>query len=413
MATSDLVGLAVAAGLGLLVGLQRERTERALGGIRTFPLIALFGAVCAHLAEVFGGWILAAGLLALVACVVASSVVAMRSGATDAGMTTEIGALLLYGLGAYIVIGEMVPAVVVGGVVLLLLQLKQPMHAFARAVGEDDMRAVSQFVLVSLVILPVLPRRPFGPYGAWNPFQIWLMVTLIVAIGLVGYVAYRAIGGRGGPLVAGLVGGLMSSTAVTASYARRAAAGPSAAPMAALAIAAAASVSLARVLVELAIVAPRSFAAMAPPIAVLLALSAVVVVALFAALRDDPEAMPAQRNPAELGSALVFGALYALVLVAVAAARDLFGAAGLFAVASLSGLTDLDAITLSTAGLAEAGAIAAPTAWRAIVVAAMANLTFKLGLVAVLGRRALTGRIAAGFGALAAAGAAILRWWPG
>lgn len=413
MATSDLLGLAVAAGLGLLVGLQRERTERTLGGIRTFPLIALFGAVCAHLAEVFGGWIVAAGLLALVACLVVGNVAQLRTGLSDTGMTTEVGALLLYGLGAFVVIGEVTAAVVVGGVVLLLLQLKQPMHAFAGAVGEADMRAISQFVLVSLVILPVLPRRSFGPYGAWNPFQIWLMVVLIVAIGLVGYVAYRVAGGRGGSLLAGLVGGLVSSTAVTASYARRAAAHPGAAPMAALAVATAAGVSVARVLVELAVVAPGAFAAMAPPLAVLLALAVVVAGALFASLVDDAEPMPAQRNPAELGSALVFGALYALVLVAVAAARERFGAAGLYAVAALSGLTDLDAITLSTGGLAEAGSIPAATAWRAVVVAVVTNLLFKLAMVAVLGRRALAWRVAAGFGALVAASAALLRWWPG
>lgn len=413
MPTDVLVQLAVATGLGLLIGLQRERTERALGGIRTFPLIALFGAMCAHLGEVFGGWVVAAGLVALATCLFVGNIAIQRSGEADAGLTTEVGALLLYVLGAYLVVGETTTTVVVVGVVVLLLQLKQPMHAFARAIGEPDMRAIMQFVLVSLVILPVLPRRPFGPYGVWNPFQIWLMVTLIVAISLSGYLAYRWVGSRAGPLVAGLLGGLISSTAVTASYARRAAGSPRHAPAAAFAVMTATCVALARVLFEVAAVAPGAFARMAPPIGLLLAASILVAAVLLRTMGDGVDSMPEQRNPAELGSALVFGALYALVLLAVAVARERFGSSGLYAVAAISGLTDLDAITLSSAGLVAAREADPGSAWRAILIAAVANMAFKLGVAALLGHRTLVWRLALAFGVLAACAAAILRWWPG
>jgi hypothetical protein len=189
--------LAVAFGLGLLLGLQRERTGSSIGGIRTFPLIALFGTVCALLGKTFGGWLVAAGLLALVVIVVYSNFAKMKSGEIDPGMTTEVAALLLYGLGAYVVIGSMVLAVVVGGAMAVLLQFKKPLHAFAGAIGERDMLAIMQFVLLSLVILPVLPHQDFGPYGVWNPFQIWLMVVLIVGISLTGYIAYKFLGPEG------------------------------------------------------------------------------------------------------------------------------------------------------------------------------------------------------------------------
>jgi uncharacterized membrane protein (DUF4010 family) len=188
-------------GLGLLLCLQRERVESSIGGIRTFPLIALFGTVCALLGQSFGAWIVAAGLLALVAVVVYSNYAKTKSGEIDPGMTTEIAALLLYGLGAYIVVGNMVVAVVVGGATAVLLHFKKPLHVFAGAIGERDMHAIMQFVLLSLVILPVLPRGDYGPYGVWNPFQIWLMVVLIVGISLSGYIAYKFLGAERGTLL--------------------------------------------------------------------------------------------------------------------------------------------------------------------------------------------------------------------
>ena len=236
--------LAIAFGLGLLLGLQRERAESSIGGIRTFPLIAIFGTICAQLEKSFGGWVIAAGLLALVAIVIYSNFAKMKSGAIDPGMTTEVAALLLYGLGAYVVVGNMVIAVVVGGAMAVLLHFKKPLHELAGAIGEHDMRAIMQFVLLSLVILPVLPNQDLGPYGVWNPFQIWLMVVLIVGISLSGYIAYKILGARAGTLLAGILGGLISSTATTVSYARRTAENASLASLAAFVIMIASCVSL-------------------------------------------------------------------------------------------------------------------------------------------------------------------------
>ena len=261
------VQLVVSFGLGLLLGLQRERTERSIAGIRTFPLIALFGTICAHLSQEFGGWILASGLISLAGLVVWANVAKSKAGDFDPGITTEVTAVLIFALGAYIAAGHMGAAVVVGGAVALVLQYKKPMHAFAGALGERDMRAIMLFVLLTLVILPVLPRGDFGPYGVWNPFEIWLMVVLIVAISLSGYVAYKLLGAKVGTWLGGILGGLISSTATTVSYARRTASTPQLAPLAALVIMIASCVSVARVLVEIAVVAPRSFPLLAAPIA--------------------------------------------------------------------------------------------------------------------------------------------------
>jgi uncharacterized membrane protein (DUF4010 family) len=371
--------LAVSFGLGLLLGLQRERTESSIGGIRTFPLIALFGTVCALLGKTFGGWLVAAGLLALVAIVVYSNFAKMKSGDIDPGMTTEVAALLLYGLGAYVVIGSMIVAVVVGGAMAVLLHFKKPLHALAGAIGERDMRAIMQFVLLSLVILPVLPHQDFGPYGIWNPFQIWLMVVLIVGISLTGYIAYKFLGAQRGTLLAGVLGGLISSTATTVSYARRTMENTKIVNLAAVVIMIASCISLGRVLIEMAVVAPVAFASMAPPVAAILAVSIIIAVAMFVRQPSRDAQMPEQKNPAELKTAFIFAAIYAIVLVAVAVAKEHFGSAGFYAVAIVSGLTDMDAITLSLARLVESGRTDPSTGWRAILIAAMSNLVFKFG----------------------------------
>jgi uncharacterized membrane protein (DUF4010 family) len=413
METLALQQLAVAFGLGFLLGLQRERTEHSIGGIRTFPLIALFGTVCAQLGQVFGGWVVAAGLLSVAAIVVYANYAKEKAGTIDPGITTEVAALLLYGLGAYVVVGSMVAAVVLGGAMALLLHLKKPMHALAGAIGEADMRAIMQFVLLSLVILPVLPHEDYGPYGVWNPFQIWLMVVLIVGLSLSGYVAYQFLGTRAGTLLAGLLGGLISSTATTVSYARRTRENASGTTLALLVIMIASCVSLGRVLVEIAAVAPRSLTALAPPLGAMLLAATAITAGIFAFHRTSDAQLPTQKNPAELKSALVFGAIYAFVLLAVAVARERFGSAGLYTVGALSGLTDMDAITLSTARLVENGHTDATTAWRTILIASMANYVFKFGTVALLAHRSLMLRIGAAFGLVLLCGALILWRWPG
>lgn len=412
MAPEMFMQLATALLLGLLVGLQRQRTESSVGGIRTFPLIAAFGTLCGWLALAHGGWIVAAGLIAVAALLVVSNFMLARAGDLDAGQTTEVAALLLYGIGAYLVIGETAVAVALGGAIALLLHYKELLHAFASKIGERDVTAIMQFVLVTLVILPVLPDRTYGPYQVLNPYQVWLMVALIVGIGLAGYFAYKLFGARAGTLLGGVLGGLISSTATTVSYARRSAGAPGHGPFAALVIVIASSTVFVRVLTEIAVVAPAHFAALAPPLVAMLGACVLISAAMYRQARGQAGQMPEQGNPADLRSAILFGLLYAVILLAVAAAKDEFGARGMYAVAVVSGLTDMDAITLSTSQLADQGRLAPGTAWRLILVAAMSNLVFKAAMVAVLGSRDLLRHVVALFGAALVAGAMILWLWP-
>lgn len=408
----SLQQLIVSLGLGLLLGLERERSESTIAGIRTFPFIALLGTVCAQLSTATTPWVLAAGLLAVTAIVIFANYTKIRNGDTDAGTTTEFAALLLYAVGAYIVLGSIGPALVLGGIMVILLHLKEPMHRAVTAMGPHDMRAIMQLVLISIIILPVLPNAAYGPYGVWNPFKIWLMVVFIVGISLSGYVLYKLFGAKAGVLLGGIIGGLVSSTATTVSFARRCAADANLAPLGAFIIMLASCISLVRVLIEVAVVAPGILQALAAPLGIMLGACLLIAGALYFISRRHPGEMAEQKNPAEFKSALFFGLLYALVIYGVAEAKARFGEAGLYAISAISGLTDMDAITLSTAQMAASGSITTRLAWHAILIAAMANFVFKLGTVAVLGSRALLLRTAVAFSLALAAGTALLLLWP-
>jgi len=409
--TPDVIlQLAVAFGLGLLLGLERERKEDPIAGIRTFPLIALFGTVCAQLSRPLGGWIVAVGLVALSAVLILANLAKNKTGEPDPGITTEIAALLLFAVGALLVVVNITTGVVLAGVMVIVLHMKEPLHRFAGAVGQKDMHAIMQFVLLTLVILPILPNANFGPYGVWNPFKLWLMVVLIVGISLGGYVAYKIFGSRAGTLLGGIIGGLISSTATTVSFAKRGAQ-PHLAGLATVVILTASCVSLGRVLVEIAVMAPARFLPIAAPVAILALVSCAVTAVFYLRNSQADERMPAQKNPAELKSALVFGALYALVLIAVAFSKEQLGDAGLYAVALISGLTDMDAITLSTSQLAARGEVDPGTASRAILIAALANLLFKFLIVSSVRSQRLTRSVATAFALIAAAGAALLVFW--
>lgn len=404
--------ICVSLGLGMLLGLQRERTEKSIGGIRTFPFISLFGTVCAMIDAANGTWIVPAGLLAMAGLLVTANLARRNGNEGNAGMTTEIAALLVFVLGVLIVVVDMAIAAVLGGGMALLLHFKEPLHRFAKAVGERDMHAIIQFVLISLVILPVLPNIGYGPYGVLNPFKIWLMVVLIVGLGLTGYVAYKIFGARAGTILGGVIGGLVSSTATTVTFARKAKSENGLAPLGALVIMIASCISLVRVLIEIGVAAPRSFAALAPPLGAMLAACCIIACGMYLLARDGKSEMPEQHNPAEFKPAFVFAGLYALVLMGVAFAKDHFGERGLYAAAALSGLTDMDAITLSSAQLAESGEVGASSAWRAILTAAMANFVFKFGVVAALGSGALVWRVGASFTLALVAAGSILWFWP-
>ncbi|MFM7103333.1 MAG: MgtC/SapB family protein [Verrucomicrobiota bacterium] len=408
--SATLLQFVIALGLGLLVGLQRERQADVLAGFRTFPLVTVLGWLTATLAGQFGGWVLAAGFVGLAAQLVVGNWTRVKSGPADPGLTTEAAVLGMFALGAYLAVGEPGVAVMIGGVIAVLLHLKPQLHSLAGRIGDADFRAVIQFVLVSLVILPVLPDRGFGPLGVLNPRRIWWMVVLITGISLAGYAFYRALGRRAGTAAAGILGGLISSTATTLSSARRARGQPAAGPVAAGVIVLASAVVYARVLVLVGAAAPGQFLEVAPRPALMLLWMGLLAGWAWHRAGDDFTELPPAGNPTELKSALFFAGLYAAVTLAVALAREHFGPGALYAVATLSGLTDLDAITLSTAQLVHAGQLDGTVAGRVVMTASLSNLVFKAGLAVVVGSRSVARPVVRFLGAALAGGLALLLW---
>jgi uncharacterized membrane protein (DUF4010 family) len=405
--------LGIGIGLGLLVGLQRERMASRLAGVRTFPLVTVFGSVCGMLSQSQGGWVMAAGLVALAAIILMGKAAEFKESPVDPGLTTEIALLLMYAVGAYLTIGHMEVAIALGGGVAVLLQFKGQLHGMVARLGDDDLKAIMQLALISLVILPVLPNRPYGPYAVLNPRQIWWMVVLIVGISLGGYIAYKFFGKNAGVMLGGILGGIISSTATTLSYSRRTAEAPGTERLGSTVITIASTIVFLRLLVEIAVVAPAFFPLAGPPILLLLLLLGGASLLLWFRGSREKTIMPAQDNPSDLKPAILLGLIYAITLLCVEAAKVHFGTKGMYTVAALSGLTDVDAITVSVSQLVGTNRLPAAQGWRLIILATMANFIFKGGLILAVGSRKLFQRVALPFGLALASGMVLIFFWPG
>jgi len=405
--------LLIALGLGLLVGLEREWTHTRAAGIRTFALITIMGVFCGQLAALYGTWVIVAGLLGVAVMLATEAIAQQRDAERDPGLTTEIAAMVMFLVGVALASQITTPAIITAGTVAVLLHWKQPLHAFVERIGAKDIRAIIRMALIALVILPLLPNTTYDRYEVLNPFKIWLLVVLICGISLCGYITYKFMGARAGTLLGGIFGGIISSTATTVSYARKTRHTPELANMAALVIMIASTIVFFRVAVEVAIVAPAILPRIIPPLAAVTGIMIVICVVLLILNRGSNEAVQFDDNdPTDFKAAVSFGLLYALVLVGVAAAKDAFGDRGLYVMAIFSGMTDMDAITLSTAQMVKAEHVPLDTGWRMMLIGSMSNMVFKAAAVAVLGHRRLTWRIAGLFAIVLAAGGAVLAFWP-
>ncbi len=376
--------------IGMLVGLQREQVSTALAGLRSFALISVAGTLSAMIDLQFssGGWIVAASLIALGTIVGVSHWQMKIHDKKDAGMSTVIAILVVFCNGAYLAEGVMIVGVAIGVSVAALLQFKPELHSAAHKLGDRDMRAIIQFAVLSCVILPVLPNRNLGPLNVFNPFNIWLMVVLIVGISLAGYISYRLFGESAGVLVGGILGGAISSTATSLSYARISRQSPAMVGASTAVIIIASSVVFLRLMIELAVVAPSHLRQLGLPVAIMFGSCVLAAIIAWLSFRGSQEQTAEPTNPSEFKSAIMFGALYALILWALAGAKHYLDSDdALYFVAAISGLTDMDAITLSTGRMVEQSTtgLSSGTGWRLIVTASISNLVFKSGMVAAIG----------------------------
>jgi uncharacterized membrane protein (DUF4010 family) len=283
----------------------------------------------------------------------------------------------------------------------MLLYFKPELRGLSQHLTRRDLLSILQFSVLALIVLPLLPNRDYGPYGALNPYQIWWMVVLIVGVGLAGYAALRLVGQQRGAVMLGLLGGLVSSTATTLSFSRHARASREMMPVAVIVIVLANLVVLVRLGVLATVLAPGVLAQLAPVLAG--GLVAGGLGAAYGVYRLQPHGeLPelAMGNPTELRPALGFGLMYAVVLLAAAWLSDWLGARGLYAVALISGLTDVDAITLSSLRLHNLGKLPVAILVNVITLAVLANLLFKSALTLAIGGWLMARHAIAGMGAV-------------
>jgi uncharacterized membrane protein (DUF4010 family) len=391
-----LLRLGVALAIGLMLGLERGwefrelHTAQRTAGLRTFGAIGLLGGVVAELAGDRGQMLIAAIAIAL-GIVLAAGYWRESEIERDVSLTTSVTALVAYSLGALAGRGELLPASSSAVVLTMLLGFRPELHSLIRAIDRAELLATFRLLLISIVLLPVLPNRGYGPWAAFNPYHIWWMVVLVAAVSYVGYFATRLMGAERGILITGLFGGLASSTVVALSLARRARHDLRVPNL----LAAGATIASA-------IMWPRIFlivGAVDPELAqrLIIPLAASTIVAIAGALwlanrgRKEENALAAggekvpAANPLDLGTAIRFGLILTAIIVAARAASAWAGASGLLLVAGISGLVDVDAISLSVATMSNHRLAAPDVAIAAILLAASVNTLLKPAMALVIG----------------------------
>ena len=379
--------------IGALIGVEREKRkgdgEPGIGGLRTFILFALTGAVAGFLSRGDGvPWILLATMLPVAGLVFAGYWLVTKAQPDSFGLTTEIAAVVVCLLGAMTMLGHRELAIGLGVVTAAVLAYKQPLHGLVAKLGWDDVFAGVRLLIATFIVLPLLPDRTLDPWDALNPYKLWLLVILISSLSLVGYVATRWLGSGRGTAVTGITGGLVSSTAVTLSFAKRGRDEPQAAAALACGILLAWAVMVGRIL-GLVLAVNRDL--LWPLLPSIMAMGAVCLLGAWLLYRRSDKAQSQDgvplSNPFSLTSAVKFGLLFAAVLLMVKVAQHYFPGGGVYVLAALAGLTDVDAITLSMAEYARANP--ANVAALAVVIAAVSNTIVKCAMVTSLGGPAL------------------------
>ncbi|MGE0863338.1 MAG: MgtC/SapB family protein [Vicinamibacterales bacterium] len=404
-----IAGLVVAILGGAAVGVERQRSghatgpEARLGGVRTFTLLGTLAGIAGLLTAT--GYAPAAGLLiaGALALIVAGYV---RASKIDVDATTEVAALVVLAAGLLSGLGELRFSAALTTMTVLLLAEKQGLHKFVDRLDNTMLLAAARVAVMSVVILPLLPEGPFGPAPGIRPRDLWILVLLFSSISFVGFIAQRLAGAAGYPLT-GLLGGLVSSTSVTLTFARLSRAHPTqAAPLATGAVAASVILFL-RVAVAVAVLNT----ALLPTLAWYLAaplVAGLAVLALAWRSLDGPKSAPSElRNPLQFRAALEMAALFQVVLFAVYYAQTWLGESGVMAGGFLLGLTDVDALTLAMARSVASGTTV-DLACRAILMGVIANSLMKAGIATVVGERRFAWQTGASLLAMAAAGTAML-----
>jgi uncharacterized membrane protein (DUF4010 family) len=415
---ATLQNFAIAILIGALIGIEREKrreTETTIGGIRTFVLLATLGAVGGFLSTQFESvWPLLIVVIVAGITVVAGFLIDADDREGRIGLITELAGIAVTLLAGLATLNYPLLAVCLGIIVAALLAYKTPLHGLIDRIGWDDIFAGLRLLIASFIILPLLPDRTVDPWDALNPRKLWLLVVMISGLSMIGYVATRWLGPGRGTVITGLTGGRASSTAATLAFSRQSKDndGAPAAQMLAIGTLIAWAVMFARVMVISFAVYPALLRELAVPMTAMglacLASAGVLLWRQRSGAASSKAGEIAVSTPFTLTQAAKFGLLFAAILLVVKIVSDLDLPGGLYVVAALAGLTDVDAISLSMAQHARGGAMLVATI--AIVIATLANTAVKAGMAASIGSAGYRRLILAATGLIAVAGAAAIAY---
>jgi uncharacterized membrane protein (DUF4010 family) len=412
--TDIITRLTVALAIGLLVGLERgwrtrdEEEHQRAAGFRTFALSGLLGGISGALSLQLGGQLVSFVFIGYSAAFAAFHWLEARAD-RNFSVTSVVAGMLTFLLGAMSVTGELRIAIAAAVVMTVLLALREYLHRWVESLTWEEIRAVLILLVMSFLLLPVLPNRTIDPWSTINPYEIWLLAILIAAISFGGYVAVRAFGARLGVITTAVAGGLASSTATTLAFARLAREHPTSARLLSAGILISGVVMMVRVGLVAVGLNRALIIGLAPPLviaAIILALGATIL--LFGSTQEKMPKLQIH-NPLAIGSALRLAAFIAVVMLAAELVRQLFGSIGVLMVAALSGVADVDAVTISMARLG-GNDIDLNTAVHAIVIAVGVNTMSKTALAGGAGGQNV-GILVGSFSALALLGGLTAIWW--
>lgn len=390
--------LFVALLLGAIVGTQRGWVMRnsvegsRVAGIRTFSLVGLLGGLVGILANLYTPLLLGFALIALVilACI---AFVIQQKKSEDISITGVVSLVITFVLGSLAVSGEAVLAAAAAVITAVVLDNKKELHQALQRLQEYELDAALRLLLISIVLLPLLPNQAYGPWKALNPYEIWWMVVLIASISFVGYFAIKIGGAKRGILFTSVFAGLSSSTALTLQFSHLSRDQEGISPLLASGILLSCGTMFPRLLIVLSVLNPQLVSLLWPIVFVMMI--ALYLPAWWIWRRSEVEKIEQsnkQTNPLALQSALFFGVVLAIIMLLSHALSDWFGSAGILVLSAVSGITDVDAISL-TLGRQSTQSLAIEVAVLGIFIAASVNTIVKMGMVLMIGARQLWAKV--------------------
>ncbi|HUR30896.1 MAG TPA: MgtC/SapB family protein [Saprospiraceae bacterium] len=399
-----LIRLLVACGIGFLIGLEREHSalakkEEEFAGIRTFIFLSLLGFIGGLMHYLLSPWLFIVILASVIILTSMSYWVLAARG--DIGGTSEFTTIIVVLLGALTFLGYIEVSLMITVIIVVLLSIKLKLQSVIGQITKEEMYDFIRFVVVALLIFPFLPNQTYGPYNAINPHEIGWVVLLTSGLGFIGYVLMRVLGADKGILFSGIIGGLISSTAVTWVFSRKSKEQPELSLNCATAILAASSIMVIRVLLWIILFNKELLSSFALPLGIVF-LGAIGVTLYFYMQEKKSKAPHAEMlpgNPLNLRGALIFGLIYTIIILAVAYASNTFGNSGIYFTSGIGGLSDIDAITISVTKLSKEG-ISFLTAENAILIATIANTIVKVGIALWAGSKEIRRYIFIGYGVI-------------